>query len=105
MRVRLRVTLKPLAGYLSSTAQAIRENLAAYVNALPIGEDMLVSRLLCPINEADVAGRRSFDVLAVEICTGDAPDDTAAWQQANLLIAFNCAASCAVEDVLLPRGD
>ena len=105
VRVRLRVTLKPLAGYLSSTAQAIRDNLAAYVNALPIGEDVLVSRLLCPINEADVAGRRSFDVLAVEICTGDAPDDTAAWHQANLPIAFNAAAKCAVEDVLLPGGD
>ncbi|WP_165078059.1 MULTISPECIES: baseplate J/gp47 family protein [unclassified Desulfovibrio] len=105
VRVRLRVTLKPLAGFLSSTAQAIRENLAAYVNALPIGEDVLVSRLLCPINEADVPGRRSFDVLAVELCTGDAPDDAAEWQQANLPITFNAAASCAVEDVLLPGGD
>lgn len=105
VRVRLRVTVKPLGGYLSSTAEAIKRNLAAYLNALPIGEDVLVSRLLCPINEADVPGRRSFDVLAVEICAGDAPDDTAAWQQANLPIAFNAAAKCAVEDILLPGGD
>ena len=105
VRVRLRVTVKPLAGYLTSTAEAIKRNLAAYLNALPIGEDVLVSRLLCPINEADVPGRRSFDVLAVEICAGDAPDGEAAWQEANLPIAFNAAAKCAVEDILLPGGD
>lgn len=105
VRVRLRVTIKPLAGYLSSTAQAIKDNLAGYINALPIGDDVLVSRLLCPINEADVPGRRSFDVLGVEICTGDGPDDEAAWQQANLPIAFNAAAKCAAEDIILPGGD
>lgn len=105
VRVRVRVTIKPLAGYLSSTAQAIKTNLAAYINSLPIGDDVMVSRLLCPINEADVAGRRSFDVLAVEICAGDAPEDEADWQQANLGIAYNAAAKCAVEDISLPGGE
>lgn len=105
VRVRVRVTLKPLAGYLSSTAGAIKANLAAYVNALPIGESVMVSRLLCPINEADVPGRRSFDVLAVEICAGDTPDDDADWQQANLAIAFNAAAKCSPDDISLPGGE
>lgn len=105
VRVRVRVTIKPLSGYLSSTAQAIKKNIAAYINALPIGDDIMVSRLLCPINEADVPGRRSFDVLAVEICEGDPLDDGADWQQANLIIGFNSAAKCSADDISLPGGE
>lgn len=105
VRVRVRVTIKPLAGYLSSTAEAIKTNLAAYISSLPIGEDVLVSRLLCPINESDVQGRRSFDIASIELCAGDAPDDDADWEQANLVIAFNAAASCDIDDISLPGGE
>ena len=105
VRVRVRVTIKPLAGYLSSTARLIRENLAAHINALPIGEDVMASRLLSPINAADLEGRRSFDVVRIEITSGDLPDAEADWQQANLAIAFNAAAKCAAEDILLSGGE
>lgn len=105
VRVRVRVTIKPLAGFLSSTAKAIRDNLAAHINALPIGEDVMASRLLSPINAADLDGRRSFDVARIEIASGEAPDAEADWQQANLPIAFNACAKCAAEDILLPGGE
>lgn len=56
IRVRLRVTLNPLAGYLSTTGSAIKTNLAGYINAMAIGDDVLASRLLTPINAADASG-------------------------------------------------
>ncbi len=105
VRVRLRVTIQPLAGYLSSTAQAIKFGLSAHINALPIGCDVMISRLLCPIVESDMPGRRSFDVKKVEIATGDAPDDQAEWSEANLAVAFNAAAVCETADISLPGGE
>ena len=102
VRVRLRVTLSPLSGYLSTTGTAIKANLAAYINALAIGDDVLASRLLTPINAADASGARTFDVVSIEYCTGDAPDDETAWQAGNIAIAFNAAATCVVDDISLP---
>lgn len=105
VRVRLRVTLKPLAGYLSTTGAAIKRNLADHINTLRIGDDVLASRLLTPINAADTAGARTFDVLKMEYCTGDAPDGEAEWHEGNISIAFNAAASCVAKDISLPGGE
>lgn len=102
VRVRLRVTLSPLSGYLSTTGTAIKANLAAYINALAIGDDVLASRLLTPINAADASGARTFDVLGIEYCTGDASGDVATWLTGNISIAFNAAATCVVDDISLP---
>lgn len=101
VRVRVRVTLKPLAGYLATTAQKIKENLAAHINSLPIGEDVMVSRLLTPINGAD-EGRRTFDVVGIKCLAGD---DEGGWAQENVAILFNEAAACSVEDIELPGGE
>ena len=100
VRIRLRIFLRPLAGYLQTTGTAIKEAVAAHINALPIGDDVLLSRLLCPINEADLDGKRTFDVYGVEIATGEG--DFAA---SNLAIAFNAAASCVVDDISLPGAE
>ena len=102
VRVRLRVTLKPLAGYLSTTGAAIKTNLAAYINAMAIGDDVLASRLLTPINAADASGARTFDVLSIAYCTGDLADDAATWAEGNIAIAFNAAATCKLADISLP---
>lgn len=102
VRVRLRVTLSPLSGYLSTTGTAIKANLAAYINALAIGDDVLASRLLTPINAADASGARTFDVLGIEYCTGDASGDVATWLTGNIAIAFNATATCVVDDISLP---
>lgn len=102
VRVRLRVTLSPLSGYLSTTGTAIKTNLATYINALPLGDDVLASRLLTPINAADATGARTFDVVSIEHCTGDAPEDEAVWTVGNITIAYNGAATCVVDDISLP---
>ena len=97
VHVRLRVTLQPLAGYLSTTGSAIKSNIAAHINALRIGDDVLASRLLTPINAADATGTRTFDVLKQEYST-----DGEVWHEGNIAIAFNAAATCDVDDISLP---
>lgn len=102
VRVRLRITLNPLSGYLATTGTALKANVAAYINALPIGDDVLASRLLTPINAADASDTRTFDVLSIQYCTSDGPDEGATWQTGNITIAFNAAATCVVDDISLP---
>ena len=102
VRIRVRLTLTPLPGYLSTTGQTIKKNLADHINGLRIGDDVLASRLLSPINAADIPGRRTFDVARLELCSGDAPDASASWSQGNVAIPFNGAAGCVVSDIALP---
>ena len=97
IHVRLRVTLKPLAGYLSTTGATIKSNIAAHINALRIGDDVLASRLLTPINAADAIDTRTFDVIKLEYSINDET-----WHEGNIAIAFNAAAICDVDDISLP---
>ena len=91
------IRLQPLDGYLATTGQAARQNVVNYINSLPIGGEILLSRLYTPINasEPDVT-RRTFDVLEVRI-----GPKGGVRIQANMNIAFNHAAACALDDVEL----
>ncbi len=95
------IHIKPLQGYLSGTGDAIRANVLRYLNALRIGDDVLLSKLYSPINEAEpVAGQRTFDVLALRIGRkGQTP------LPVNLAVPFNHAVSCALENVELRSYD
>lgn len=94
--VRSVVVVKPLAGYLSTTGERIRHAVANAIDALAIGEDVLLSRLFTPINAADEAGSRTFDVVSIELADGDAEPAAT-----NVAVAFNAVASCRLEDVIL----
>lgn len=100
VRVRLRIAIQPLAGYLTSTGVGIKANVASYINALPIGDDVLLSRLLTPINAADSEGHRTFDVTDILWATGD--ETAPAWNTGPIPIAFNAAAACVADDIALP---
>lgn len=95
-RITARITIKPLAGYLSTTGEAARTAFAEAVNTLGIGEDVLLSRLYPPLICADLEGQRTFDV--VDILLGEGEGDMAA---ANITIPFNGVAVCDVADVEL----
>lgn len=93
-RITARITIKPLAGYLSTTGEAARTAFAEAVNSLGIGEDVLLSRLYPPLIRADLEGQRTFDV--VDILLGEGEGGMAA---ANITIPFNGVAVCDVADV------
>mgnify|MGYP000090871448 CR=1 FL=1 len=94
--VRALVVVKPLAGYLSTTGERVRQAVADAINALAIGEDVLLSRLFTPINAADADGGRTFDVVSLALASGDAEPAAA-----NVAVAFSSVASCRLEDVSL----
>lgn len=91
------IRIRPLPGYLSTTGAAIRAAAAAALNALGIGEDVLISRLYAPITATDPApGQRTFDVLSIE-----AAADGGTLQAANIAIAFNAAVQAADADMVV----
>jgi uncharacterized phage protein gp47/JayE len=85
--VSVEITARP--GYLSTTGEAIKTNLAAYLNALDIGDDVLLSKLYSPINSAEPdSAKRTFDVTSLEIARhGESV------APANIAILFNEVAS------------
>ncbi len=58
------VRIRPLAGYVSPTGDAIKANLASHMDAHKIGEEVLLSKLYTPVNAAEpTAGVKTFDVV------------------------------------------
>ena len=49
------VTIRPFPGYLSTTGESIRKNVAEHINGLNIGDDVSLSRLYSPANAANAA--------------------------------------------------
>ena len=91
------IRIQPLDGYLAATGQTARQNVADYINSLPIGESILLSKLYTPINAAEPDGtRRTFDVLEITVGPKGGPLTTA-----NMAVAFNHAAACELDDVQL----
>lgn len=91
------VNLQARPGYVSTTGDAVKANLVGYLNALGIGESVLLSKLYSPINAAEPdAGLRTFDVVSLLICEhGGTP------AAANVPIDFNAVAVGVLANVTL----
>ncbi|MDY0307973.1 MAG: baseplate J/gp47 family protein [Desulfovibrionaceae bacterium] len=91
------VEITARAGYISTTGETIKTNLAAYLNTLDIGEDVLLSKLYTPINAAEPdSTRRTFDVTGLTIAKhGGTP------AASNIAIAFNEVAGGDAGDITL----
>lgn len=88
------ITLHALTGYTTLIAAEIQAAIAAYINGLTIGDDVLIPRLYVP---AQLAG--SADSLTFEIVTVKAAIKPGAPGTSDIAIAFNQLATCAVADV------
>ena len=95
--VAVEIRVKPLPGWLAGTGETIRQSVTEYLNALRIGDDILLSKLYTPINAAEPnPGQRTFDVVSLAI-----GQKGGAAVQANMDIPFNAAAFCLLEDVVV----
>ncbi|HGH5887904.1 TPA: baseplate J/gp47 family protein [Klebsiella pneumoniae] len=92
------ITLKALTGYSSQVGDEIKAAVAAYINSLPIGDSVLLSRVYSPANLGVVSGgnARYYDIM--ELLIGRSADDVAA---ANLVVAYDESASCSVDNIAL----
>lgn len=94
--VSVAITLHALTGYSTAIAAQIQAAVAAYVNALAIGQSVMISRLYVP---AQLNG--SSASLSFEIVTLLAAIKPAANGSTDLAIAFNAVATLAVADVTI----
>lgn len=86
------VTIAPEAGYVAATAQAIKQAVADYVNALAIGADVSIARATA----AAVTAGPAYDVSSVVM-----GKNGGAQSAANVTIAFNGLATCDPDDVVV----
>lgn len=79
------VRIRPLAGYVSTTGDAIKAGLASHMDAHKIGEEVLLSKLYTPVNAAEpTGGVKTFDVVELLLAR---PGDTPLAQ--NLVLDFD----------------
>ncbi|HBW1095650.1 TPA: hypothetical protein MEF31_000666 [Klebsiella pneumoniae] len=92
------ITLKALTGYSSQVGDEIKAAVAAYINSLPIGDSVLLSRVYSPANLGVVSGGNARYYEIMELLIGRSSDDVAA---ANVVVAYDESASCSVDNIVL----
>ena len=88
------VTIDPLPGYTSGYADLIKQAVADSINALLIGDDVLITRLYVPANLAGQPEGLTYDLNLVRT-----KKNAGAFGTSNIVLAFNEAAECTPADV------
>jgi len=90
------IVLKVFTGYTTQVGNDIRTAVAAYVNSLDIGDDLLLSRVYSPANLGVVSGGESryYDITSLQIGRS-----AAAVAPANIVTAYNEAVTCSVDNI------
>ena len=94
--VTVQVKLKPLVNYTIEIGNKIREAVSEYINALRIGQDVLVNRLYLPAQLYGGQGSETYDVIDLQLAFRSSGEF-----RADLSIAFNERATCAETDVVV----
>ncbi|WP_029570117.1 baseplate J/gp47 family protein [Pantoea ananatis] len=94
--VYIAIVLKVFTGYTTQVGNDIRTAVAAYVNSLDIGDDLLLSRVYSPANLGVVSGGESryYDITSLQIGRS-----AAAVASANIVTAYNEAVTCSVDNI------
>lgn len=91
------ITLEPLTGYNSAVADAIKAAVAAYLNGLNIGQNIVISELWQAITNVDMSQYPLFSLKLVEAAillpSGTTPADD------DIEMNFNWQSNCDVDDI------
>lgn len=91
------ISITTLTGYTSGYASLIQNEVAAYINALGIGTDVLFTKLYVPANLIDnPTAAATFDIDAIEISR-----DPASPAASNVTIAFNELATVVAANIVV----
>ncbi|WP_210530615.1 baseplate J/gp47 family protein [Pantoea ananatis] len=92
------ITLKVFSGYTTQVGNDIKAAIAAYINSLLIGDDVLLSRIYSPANLGVTSGGESryYDINSLQI--GRSAGSVAA---ANIVTAYNEAVTCSVNNITI----
>lgn len=92
--IQTQVSLKALSGFTTAIQTMIQQAITDYLNALPIGDDVILTRLYVPANLSNSAEGATFDISAIII-----GKNGGAKSAADIVIAFNETATGVVGDV------
>jgi len=85
------ISLHALTGYTSAIATEIQNAVAAYINALKIGQSVLLTRLYLPANLNGSADGSTFEIVTLTVNGGSS----------DIAIAFNQNATCLPANVTI----
>ncbi|WP_405423769.1 baseplate J/gp47 family protein [Pantoea stewartii] len=90
------IVLKVFTGYTTQVGNDIKTAIAAYINSLNIGDDLLLSRVYSPANLGVASGGESryYDINSLQVGRS-----AATVSPANIVTAFNEAVSCSVDNI------
>lgn len=94
--ISVEVSMTALAGYLSTTGDAIKAAIVEYLNALDIGDDVLITKLYTPANLNNNALSATYNVTQIRI-----KKNAGTFGTSNITLAFNEIAKCAVANITL----
>lgn len=94
--VYIAISLQAFTGYTTQIGEDIKTAIAAYINALTIGDDVLLSRVYSPANLGVVSGGESryYDITSLQI--GKSAATVAA---GNITIGYSESATCDVNNI------
>lgn len=95
-RIVVTVNLIPLAGYLSTTADAIQQSLADFVSSSGIGQDVEWSKLFTPANLSNVPLSYTYNITSITLALFGNTQ-----LSVDVPIAFNAVAHLDIADVVV----
>lgn len=96
VRVLVAINIKGLTGYASDVGDAIKSSVRDFINQIGIGNPVYFTRLYGPALQIGTLGQGTFEVLSIQISK-----HPAAVAAADITIAWNEIANCALSDMTL----
>lgn len=94
--IKVAITLTALPGYTVGVEAEIKAALLAFINGLPIGDDVEWAEVFVPANLALASGAKTYKISVLQIAKNAGPLGTT-----DLTIAFNEAASAVDADITI----
>jgi uncharacterized phage protein gp47/JayE len=87
--ISVEITVDALLGYTTSIGEEIAKKVAAHINALKIGDDVLISRIYTPANLYGSPDGDTYDISLIRI-----KKNAGNFVTSNIVVAFNEAVFC-----------
>lgn len=87
--IQVQVSLKALVGFTTAIKMEIQTAVAAYINALNIGDDVILTKVYVPANLSNSADGNTYDISAIIMGKNGGGQSGA-----DIVIAFNEVATC-----------
>lgn len=101
VQIHVKLTISPSSDYLSTVNDELKARIADYINALAIGDDVNIARVLASaVKDCDTGVDNRFEVDAITMGKDEEP-----MSSSSVAIAWNEAAYCALSNIEIEVND